>query len=291
MCGHSSLRCQFDGTPTDIEKKINDVDFYDCGSVDSIDFLFGFVGYDYRTLNDKSLFVDAISASIDADKPVIVKLKNCDVPFCVITGVDKDTFACPSFKGAQKSLDLAPSCNEIDVVYIIGDKILPRYTLIDGLKRIRAVMEYNNSQHLWDDYIERLGKYGPNGLDSVDIEGKKARMHRVSETMWHTFNCHNFAEVFRSFAGENNTTYDVVCDVSRLNSPEFKEIVQKIGFSLYGYTHDLAWALICLEESIDWNNPAAGFLGEMIELTLSQIKRNDDGVLKNIQEIITILET
>lgn len=29
MCGHSSLRCRFDGTPTEMEKLINDCDFYD----------------------------------------------------------------------------------------------------------------------------------------------------------------------------------------------------------------------------------------------------------------------
>lgn len=290
MCGRSSLRCHFDGSPTEIEKMINDKNFYDGGASDNIDFLFGFAGYDYHTLKDASLFIDAISDSISKDKPVIIKLKDGNVPFSIITGVDDETFICPSFKGAQKSLGHVPSCNEIDVVYIIGDKISPRYTLIDGLKRIRTVMEYNNSEHLWDEYIERLGKYGANGLDSVDIAGKKARLHRVSETMWHTFNCHNFAEVFRLFTGEKSSTYDMVCDVSKLKNPLFKENIQEIGFSLYGYTHDLAFALIALEECVDWNTHAAGFLGEMIELTLSQIKKNDENVLQNIQKLITILE-
>ena len=38
---------------------------------------------------------------------------------------------------------------------------------------------------------------------------------------------------------------------------------------------DLAWALIGLEQCADWSKHAAGYFGEMVELTLRQIAKND----------------
>jgi glycosyltransferase A (GT-A) superfamily protein (DUF2064 family) len=42
-----------------------------------------------------------------------------------------------------------------------------------------------------------------------------------------------------------------------------------------GYTHDLAWALIGLNERADWSTHSACGWGEMVELTLDRIKQND----------------
>jgi len=43
-------------------------------------------------------------------------------------------------------------------------------------------------------------------------------------------------------------------------------------------------------ECADWTRHAADYFGEMMELTLSKIKKNDDLVLASIQEIIRMLE-
>ena len=171
-----------------------------------------------------------------------------------------------------------PCYEELDVLYIIGKKTAPRYTFLDGLKRIRRVMEYNQEEKLWDGYMEKIGLYGPEGLGEASLEEKKVRMKRVADTMWFTFNSHNFAEVFRQR------------NVQELKSPVFDEICRKIGAPLYGYTHDLAWSVIGLEECADWGKHYAGYWGEMVQLTLRQIRDNDSAVVEEVKRMIEILE-
>lgn len=278
MCGHSSLRCRFDGEPTEMQKMICETDFYDGGTENNIDFLFGFAGYAYRTLTENTNFKEAIIASVDVGKPTIAKVKTGGGRFRVITGYDGDALICPDYTNAQQKPERAPVYDELDSLYIIGDRIKPRYTLKDGLERICQVMEYNISENLWGGYTEKMGLYTSDSLSKAGIEEKKARMKRVAETMWHTFNCHNFAEVFRN------------CHHEGLRNPEMEESRKKIGGPCYGYTHDLAWALIGLEECADWSKHAAGYFGEMVELTLSQIAKNDVEVLAEVKKIIGILE-
>lgn len=291
MCGRSSLRCRFNGEPTEMEKMIGDMNFYEGGTDNNVDFLFGFAGYEYRQLTDTTMFKDEIIASIDAGKPVIVKVKAGNDRFRIITGYDADTLTCPDFTNAQQKPEVAPSYDELDTIYIIGDKIAPRYMLIDGLKRIRKVMEYNINERLWDGYTEKIGLYTADSLSNCSADEKKTRMKRVAETMWHTFNCHNFAEVFRKYRdGGDASVYDAIGDMKKLRTPEFKELCDKISGPCSGYTHDLAWALIGLDECADWSKHAAGYFGEMVELTISQIGNNDVAALGAINKMIDILE-
>ena len=280
MCGRSSLRCRFDGEPTKMQKLIGETETDGCGADYTVDFLFGYTGYKYKKLNDANEFKAAITSSIDAGKPVIVKIKSGDGRFRVITGYDDDIFIYPDFHGAQKKPQSAPVMNELDALYIIGEKIKPVYTMKDGLERCKKVMEYNINEKLWDSYTEKIGLYTSDSLNNADIREKKARMKRIAETMWHTFNCHNFAEVFRHF----------LCD--ELRNPALAEIIKPIGGpgnNFHGYTHDLAWALIGLEECADWSKHAAGYFGEMVELTIRRIATNDEGVLEVINKMLDIL--
>lgn len=242
-----------------------------------MDFLFGFSGYEYRKQTASDGFKAAITASIDMGKPVIAKVKQGGGRFRVITGYDGDTLICPDFAGAQKKPQGAPTYEELDTLYIVGDKIEPCYTLKDGLERIRQVMEYNISEKLWDGYIEKMGWYNTDGLHKADLGEKQARMKRVSDTMWHTFNSHNFAEVFRH------------CCYEELRDPAFAELWSKIGGPCYGYTHDLAWALIGLNEWADWSTHYACGWGEMVELTLDRMKKNDMEVLDTIKSALEVL--
>ncbi len=291
MCGHSSLRCRFDGELTMMDKMINDENFYDGGSDNNVDFLFGFAGYEYRKLTDAAKFKDEIMASVEAGKPVIAKIKAGDDPFRVLIGYDDDALICPDFSMAQQKPEIAPTYDELDTLYIIGNKTDPLYTLLDGLKRIRKVMEYNINEHLWDSYKEKMGLYTSDSLRNCSIEEKKARMKRTADTMWHTFNCHNFAQVFRKYLGNDNpSSYDAISDMKRLRNPEFQDLFGKISGPCYGYTHDLAWALIGLEACADWTQHAVGYFGELVELTISQIAKNDEEVLDAIRRVVTILE-
>lgn len=291
VCGRSSLRCRFNGEPTEMEKMIGELNFYEGGTNNNIDFLFGFAGYEYRQLNDPSIFKNEIIKSIEAGIPVIVKVKTGNNRFRVITGYDDNLLICPDFTNAQQKPLSTPSYDELDTIYIIGKKTEPRYLILDGLERIKKVMEYNLNEKLWDGYIEKMGLYTADSLNNASIEEKKARMKRVANTMWHTFNCHNFAEVFRQYRGENDAdVYDKIGDMKKLRNPVFKELWNKISGPCCGYTHDLAWALIGLEECADWSKHAAGYFGEMVELTLSQIKNNDIEILETVNRVIEILK-
>jgi hypothetical protein len=290
MCGRSALRCRFDGEPTEMQKMIGETDFYDGGSDNNIDFLFGFAGYDYKKLTASGEFKSAIIAAIDSGKPVIAKVKTGAARWRVITGYDGDILINPDYANAQQKPETAPVYDELEILYVIGDKIAPRYTLTDGLERIKKVMEYNINEKLWDGYMEKMGLYTADSLNDCTIDEKKARMKRVAGTMWHTFNCHNFAEVFRKYLGNGNASlYDGIGDMKKLKAPEFQELLNKISGPCCGYTHDLAWALIGLEECADWSKHAAGYFGEMTELTLGQIAKNDVEALNAVNRILEIL--
>lgn len=291
MCGRSSLRCRFNGEPTEMQKMICEADFYDGGTDSNIGFLFGFAGYEYRKLTTPDEFRTGIITSIDAGKPVIAKVKTGESRFRVVTGYDGDELICPDFTNAQRKPESAPSYGELDALYIVGEKIAPRYTLIDGLKRIRQVMEYNLNEKLWSGYTDKMGLYTSDSLSKASLEEKKARMKRVADTMWHTFNCHNFAEVFRLYRdGGDASAYDGVGDMKKLRAPELKGPWDRISGPCHGYTHDLAWALIGLEACADWTQHAAGYFGEMVELTLYQIAKNDLEALDAIKKAIEVLE-
>jgi len=278
MCGHSSLRCRFDGEPTEMERLICEAGFYDGGTDDNIDFLFGYAGYEYRKLVTPAEFESAIAASVNAGKPVIAKVKTGEDRFRVIIGYDDGALIGPDYDNAQRKPEAPLTYGEIDAIYVFGGKTEPRFGVLDGLERIRRIKEYNIKENLWGGYTEKMGLYTADSLRNADENEKKARMKRVAETMWHTFNCHNFAEVFR------NDYIAELCDPA-LAAPR-----KKIGGPCFGYTHDLAWALIGLEACADWSKHAAGYFGEMVELTLSQIAKNDVAALEAVNEIISFLK-
>ena len=295
MCGRSSLRCRFDGTPTEMQRMIGDpVPYaapYEGGTDDSIDFLFGFAGYAYRKATEG--FQDEIAASINAGRPVIAKAAK---GMRVIIGYDKEKLLEPDYKNAQNLPKKAKpvKLDELEALYIISEKIEPRFKVMDGLQRIKRVMEYNMSEKLWDGYIEKMGLYTADSLGSCDAEEKQARMKRVKETMWHTWNCHNFGQVFRQYRKDGDPTfYDGISDMHRLNNPALTEHYDRISGPCCGYTHDLAWALVGLEEVADWKKNYTfrmGYTGEMVELVLAQIKKNDEACYEAICKIITVLE-
>ena len=290
LCGRSSLRCRFDGRPTDMQRMICETDFDDGGTDDNIDFLFGLAGYDHRHATDAGAWLADITVAIDAGKPVLAKVKDGDERFRVLTGYDGDALICPDFTNAQQKPEAAPCLGDIEALYLFGEKTAPRFTVLDGLRRIRQVMTYNAREDLWGGYIEKMGLYTNDSLGRCGIEEKKTRMKRVTETMWHTFNCHNFAEVFRQYLKGNAAVYDGIADMSSLKHPAFQPLWQRISGPGYGCTHDLAWALIGLEECVDWSRHAAGYFGEMVELTLSRIAQNDADVLDAIEQAMAILE-
>ena len=92
------------------------------------------------------------------------------------------------------------------------------------------------------------------------------------------------------FRSGDASVFDSVSDMKKLSNPDLKELWNKISGPCCGYTHDLAWALIGLEECADWSRHAAGYFGEMVELTLGQISNNDEAMLETLKKAIEIFE-
>lgn len=297
ISGRSALRNRFDGSPSGSEVLINSpVDITSCtysrggGSDDNIDFIFGFAGYDYTVVRNPDEYMSAVDSSLKAGRPVIARLKGMNVDFCVITGVD-DGYILPCFKAAQASPERAPTDNDISALYIPLGRIVPRYDFVDALRRIERIMSRNLDEGLWDGCIEKIGLYQADGLDGKPNEVVESRIKRLCEIMWFTFNCHNFAEVFRSYESSRESDaaiYGDIGGIDRLRGKDYSELIKKISSS-YGYTHDLSWSVIYIADTLNLSHFASHYIGEMLELTLFRLKQNDIDTLECIRELIKLL--
>ena len=101
-------------------------------------------------------------------------------------------------------------------------------------------------------------------------------MHRIAGVMWHTFNCHNLAEVFRARA------------VGGLEHPRFDAVCGQID-RVCADIHDLAWALIELDRCADWDSPCAKYFSGMVALTLEQLRKNDAMLFACIHQAACLL--
>ena len=180
-----------------------------CGTDFVVDFLFGYTGYDYRVITDAAAFKDEIAASIDAGKPIIVKLKPESRGFHLITGYDDDgdTLLCIDFirqdwstNPPTEKKEQPPDYGEIDCLYISGNKGTRRYTLKDGLENIRSVIAYQLKEGIWDEYLKKLGGWdafpSDDGLDKADFEERKARGQILRETTGYVYNFCSFGGAF-----------------------------------------------------------------------------------------------
>jgi len=276
ICGHNSLRARFDGVPTEIQKRFGDTAEDENGSDDNVDFLFGFVGYEYRKLTDPGAFKDAVTTSVNAGKPVVAKVKAGSGRFRVIIGYDGDELLEPSYEDIchnkpQKSVEYG----ELETLYIVGDKIRPRYTLKDGLERIRQVMEYNAAEKIWDGWIEKFT--WDSFCTNDDIEEKQACVKRVADRMWN-MNTWAFGN------GLNNRIHE------ELRNPEFDNICKQACDSAYNTWSDY-WSLIGLAECADWNHRAfkGGEIYVLVRYALEHIKKCDAEVLEFIKQAIAVL--
>jgi len=206
MSGNSVIRCHFDGTPIEAQKLVGDTDGegHGCGSDFVIDFLFGYAGYDYHKCTDAAMFKKEIHAAINTGKPVIAKVKSGRPRFYLINGYDGDELTVPDFPNNQWNIgpDVPPAYDDLDVVYIFGDKTARRYTLKDGLMNIRRTMECNIREHVLDGYISKLGGWAPfpsgDGFDKASPEERKARAARLDGTTGYFFNIVSYIGAFMS---------------------------------------------------------------------------------------------
>ena len=94
--------------------------------------------------------------------------------------------------------------------------------------------------------------------------------------MWHTFNCHNFAETFRH------------CVYEEMRDPALTECWANISF-VYDDTHTRAWSIIHLEHSIDYSKRPEWGICEIVPLIIEKMKQNDIEMLAEIRRALKIL--
>lgn len=279
MSGRCSLRCRYDGEPTEMQKFINNIEH-------TVDFLFGFTGYQYHKSSDNAAFKEEIIASIDAGKPVIAETKSDKRRFHVITGYDGDTLLSPvdDYFYKRERPDGSPVYDELIALYIFGDKIAPRYTLIDGLKNIRKVIEYTATEKFWDEYLEKMGGWddfpSDDGLDKADMEEKRKRMKRMLDTVRYSMNAHCVQKAFQ----------DIHIRHEEMRDPKLSELWEGIKSNSFYMGHGIENKI----DRINWDTvKPSTFRGISREICegIVKFKEADIAVLDYINQAIEILDT
>lgn len=294
MTGNSVLRRRIDGVQTEMMKLIGDINVEgipaygnDCGSDFTVDFLFGYAGYDYRKVTDAALFEKEVKISIDVGKPVIAKVKSGVPRHYIITGYDGNNPLCPetrfvTYRTGEGNVlaepEVSPAYSEIESLIIVGDKAAPRYTLIDGLKNIKRVIEGNISEGVWDGFIETL-----NGLEKASPEERKAIAQSVSNTNIYLFNTISFTHTFKDKMKKRELFREI-------NAPIFNGFWNKInepcsalnGHKLDGFAGNKDWANVTSAEFPAIIKDICG--------TIQKYKEADTKLLEIINEAIEILD-
>jgi len=227
LSGRSSIRLNFEDTTDHIDN-----------TDDTIEWLLGFTGYQYRKA--ESDLAGEIRSSIASDKPILARMKEgSNGRFRVITGYNGDSLLMAEPTAAQDRPDRAPALDEIECTYAITGKSKPKYLLVDGFRRIRKIMERNRDENIWGDCIRRF-MYWDEKLADVDFDEIKRRFKRITAISWHNFNCHNFAETFRHRITEP------------LHDKRFDEPFRQISES-YDNSHTRNWQIIGLNDCRDWS--------------------------------------
>ena len=288
MAGDGFTRRHYGAEPSEMQKLIGNYGDYECGTDYTVDFLFGYAGYAYRKLADPAVFKTAIIDLIAAGRPVIAK---AGAQFHVIIGYRGDKLICPDYKYAQNRPKKAPGFGELDELFIFGDKITPRFTLMDGLERSRRMLECNINEKIWDKYIEEIQEKiilpSDGKSTELELEEKKKVMGELKEAAWCAWSVWNFLCAFDKWQSAENPVLEGVSDEKREQfSHIFKEIWGRSCESM-----DLGHAITYLHKKIEWpNNPAPGGLGMMLVMTVNKYKELDAQLLVLINQAIETLK-
>ena len=179
ISGRSAAQNSWGNTHTAIFNEIYDTD-------ETADFIFGFTGYGYEKHIEN--IADKIRASIDDGIPALVRLKDSgDNTFRIIIGYDDDNFIQAQSEGGHKISYDEPILEKIIAFYQVTGKTERKYTLLDGLKRIKRVFEFNRGIKLWDEYVNAFQYHHGHNESAEDIQ---RRFNTARDAM--NWNCHNF---------------------------------------------------------------------------------------------------
>jgi len=282
MSGVSCVRRRYGGEPSEMQKLIGDIaeEGYSCGSDFTVAFLFGFAGYDYKKLMEPGEFKSAIIKSIDAGRPVLANVKT---HFYVIVGYDGDALLSPDYANAQNRPS-APEYGDINTLYVIGDNVVPRYTLKDGLERIKQMMDLNARENVWAGYLEKVWDKiilpPDEEFKKLSPEQQKAFMTELTTAAQLAWTSWNLGQAFAS------RHHDA------MRNPQYTELWEKIT-DLCCRIVDVGHAIHYLNGKIDWTELHAttrSGLGSMLLMTVERYKQLDAELLDLIKQAIVILD-
>jgi len=282
VSGRSATVNGWGGKPTAIYSEIYDTE-------NMIEFLTGYAGYTYEKYQDS--LMEHISASIDADTPVLARMKDSrNGSFRVITGYDGNRLFTPKPADAQEKPKKSPRLGEIDSVYAITGKTEPKYALLDGLRRIKRVMEADREAGVWDEYIHAFEHY----WDRLKGHSLK-ELKQLHEYAWKgtTWNCHNFAEAFRIFKDYERAPEIFANPIwHAFTDPCIREQCERIDWACDN-SHTHQWQLHSLYETRNWKkkyyNEMEWGMCENAAAILRLIKEDDDIVYHAVCEMIGVL--
>jgi len=310
VSGRSATVSGWGGVPTAIYREIYDTD-------DMVDFLMGYAGYAYTKHTDN--LAGQIRTSIDRGIPVLARMKRDGTPyvdsndylaitggdsFRVIVGYQGDQLRMAEPNGAQNPPKDAPRLEDIASVYVITGKTTRRFTLLDGLRRIKRVMDCDRDAGMWDQYISAFENYWEK-LKGLSLEELKQRFeYAYKGTTWY---CHNFCSVFRTHeyvepAPEHchNWIWDELKD-PRLGTSMCRaddDLLRLPPMALiswaYDDSHTRQWQLHALYETRDWSKKYYDHMEwgtcETAAMLLRKIKEDDGYAYQGVCAMIGILE-
>jgi len=284
MSGASCVRRRYDGKPSEMQRLIGDCDGQYFGNDNTADFLFGFAGYGFRKLTDPAGFKAAIMESIDAGKPVIAKAKTS---FHVVTGYDGDALITPDFVNGHDNTKIkgASEYGEIEALFLFGEKTAPRYTLRDGLERIRRMFELNESEKIWDEYTVQMRRdisdRNDEEYNALTPDEQKAFMKNLKDAAAVEWTTHGLGQ---AFAGRQH---------EEMRNPALYGIWNRMD-NLTGAMNEIGFAVYFLDSKVDWSElkhfwDRNGICGMIRAGVIEQYKTMDAELLGLIQQAIDIM--
>ncbi len=264
FCGIPLIRNNYENSMTEAKILCGDDGSY-FASNHNVDFLFGYTGYEYDVITEKTAFKDSIIKSITGEKPVLAKVKSDG--FCIITGYDEEKFISPNY--SKQALNP----ETIETIYVFGNKIEPRYTLKDALKRILYYIEWNINEKIWDRHIEEINA----------IRGDKKETDELKKVVGIIAN-HSFEASYTwAFAETFNKRFS-----DELRNPKLDEMCSKLGD--LGYNNcTYSWRTLFLKEQTNWDFKYVQYYGTLIDMVVELIRSHQKVDLEFIEIINSMI--
>jgi len=142
---------------------------------DDFDFLAGFTGYSYKKISEN--FKENIISSVEMGKPVIAKIKD-DETFRVIVGYDGSALIEPDYRPIENPPSMLITYNEIEYLYVFGEKIPQKYTFLDVLKAMEKVMASDSNEGVWRNIADNI-----NNVCNLPFAKIKKRFEKFRQIM------------------------------------------------------------------------------------------------------------